>query len=148
MYMDLMLSGADMGAGYPSSPVSLSVEWAPGLTPVKVGDTTHVTISVAAQGPGLPANLFAPGFGVMFWVASGAATLMGGEGTIVGQPAGNRYDISMEAADGALANIIVRPDAAGTIVIDALIPACGEEPPKGRWCSQVDLAVPVEIIAE
>ena len=36
----------------------------------------------------------------------------------------------------------------GPVTIGAKIPACGEEPPKGRWCGQVDLAVPVEIIAE
>jgi hypothetical protein len=105
--------------------------------PVAAGDTCRVTIGVRnEQGDG-----WAQGFAVVFEVASGNATLMGGDGSTSAAAPGNRYDFS--GASGSV-SIIVRPNASGTITIDAFIPACGALG-TGRSCAEIDLATPIQI---
>jgi hypothetical protein len=132
---------ADRPGGYPSSPASLTLEYSPGAA-VAVGDTTHLTVSVHAQGPGT--QPYSPGMGVVFSVTSGNATLLGGEGTDPGEAPGNRYDVSMDAASGALAAIVVLITGPGPVTVDAKVPACGVEP-VGRWCGEVALGAAVVI---
>jgi hypothetical protein len=139
--LQLMFVEANLPGGYPSSPSALSLEDAPSAA-VAAGDTTHVTVSVHAQGPG--AAPFSSGFGVVFWVTSGNAALLGGEGTDPGEAPGNRYDVSMDAASGALANIVVLITGPGPVTVNAKVPACGVEP-VGRWCGEVALPAAVVI---
>jgi hypothetical protein len=133
--LKLIVAISDRPGGYPSQAGMLEVVSAP-TGSVAVGSTTHVTVSVNSASGGVP---YAPGFGVVFEVVSGNALLLGGDGTANGQPVGNRYDISMEAAAGARANIVVLVTGSGPISIGAKIPACGIAP-KGRWCGEVDSA--------
>jgi len=87
---------------------------------------------------------YAPGFGVVFTVVSGNAVLLGGDGTADSEAAGNRYQVSREAASGAKANIVVLVTGAGPVTIGAKIPGCGTAP-FGRWNDEVVLAPPVVI---
>jgi hypothetical protein len=137
-----MYAEAGRPSGFPSTPSSLTVSYEPGATVVAVGDTTHVTVSVHAQGPGT--ELYSPGFGVVFWVSSGSATLLGGEGTDSGEAAGNRYNVSMEASSGAPSNMVVRIDGPGPVTISAKVPGCGTGT-TGRWMSEVLLGGTVTI---
>jgi hypothetical protein len=50
----------------------------------------------------------------------------------------------MEAASGALANIVVLITGPGPVVVNAKVPACGVEP-VGRWCGEVGLGSAVVI---
>jgi hypothetical protein len=140
--LKIMIMEGGMPLGYQSSPVRLTLEDGPSALPLAVGDTTHLTVSAWAQGPS--DAKFTTGFAVMFWVESGAASLMGGEGTILGEMPGNRYDMTMDSESGAHATIYVRVDGPGPITIRAKIPACGETG-KGRWCDTVLLTDPVII---
>jgi hypothetical protein len=141
--MKLMVALADRPGGYDSTPTSLEIESTPG-SGIKVGDTTHITLSVH-NGYGLIP--YSSGIGVVYWVQSGSATLMGGEGTLDGGPAGNRYDFSMDSAGHAQSTIVVRVDAAGPIQINARIPVCGV-PTAGRWADEVLLAAPITITGQ
>jgi hypothetical protein len=143
--LDAMIAGVDRPAGFPSSPNHFQIEYAPGST-IKVGDTTHVTISI--HNNEIPSVPYCSGFGVVYWVQSGAATLLGGEGTADGQPAGNRYDFSMKSSEHALSTMVIRVDGAGPILINAKMPACGTTPPKGRWTDEIDLASPITITGQ
>jgi hypothetical protein len=133
--LKLIVAISDRPGGYPSQAGMLEVVSAP-TGSVAVGSTTHVTVSVNSASGGVP---YAPGFGVMFEVVSGNALLLGGDGTANGQPVGNRYDFSMEAAAGARANIVVLVTGPGPISIGAKVPACGIAP-NGRWNDLVDSA--------
>jgi hypothetical protein len=138
--LKLMIAGSEQPGGYPSQALSLEEVDAPSGS-VAEGSTTHVTLSVHSVSGDVP---YAPGYGVVFTVDSGNAMLLGGDGTADGEPAGNRYDISMEAAAGAQANIVVLITGPGPITIGARIPACGMAP-YGRWNDEVVLGPPVVI---
>jgi hypothetical protein len=138
---DEMFIGTERAGGYNSTPASLDVVDAPAES-VANGSTTHVTVSVGSQGGYEP---YSPGLGVVFQVVSGDAVLLGGDGTDYYTEGTNRYDISMEAAGGALANIVVliSPENVDPVTVTASIPGCGTYP-YGRWSYGVD-AVEVEI---
>ena len=87
------------------------------------------------------------GFAVVFWIESGAATLLGGEGTDLASAPDNRYDVAGLSATGALANVVIRVDAPGPITLRARIPACGTYP-NGRWLDEVLLNPPVVITGQ
>jgi len=140
--LQIMVALGDMSAGYASSPQELTVDATSGPTAVAVGSTTHVTLSVTSRGPGKVKH--SSGFGVVFWVESGNAILLGGEGSADGHPPSNRYDISMEAWTGGLSNIVIKVTGQGPVIIKAKIPACGW-PPFGRWAGEVKLDPPVVI---
>jgi hypothetical protein len=137
--LKLIVALAERPGGYPSQAGSLEVISAP-TGSVAVGSTTHVTVSVHSMSGGIP---YAPGFGVVFTISSGNAVLLGGDGTAVGQPAGNRYDFSMAASAGARANMVVLVTGPGPITINVKVPSCGISP-NGRWCAEV-LATPIAI---
>jgi hypothetical protein len=137
--LSLMVAGAERPGGYPSQASSLEVVAAP-TGSVAAGSTARVTVSVHSVSGTVP---YAPGYGVVFTV-SGNAVLLGGDGTADGEAAGNRYDISMEAAAGAQANIVVLITGPGAITIGAKVPGCGE-PPYGRWNHEVVLSPAVVI---
>ena len=59
-----------------------------------------------------------PGFGVVFSVSQGSATLYGGEGA--GTPVGSRYDLTYLNGE---ARIVLRVEAAGTIKVHVELPA-------------------------
>ena len=132
--LDAMIVGANRVAGYPSSPASLQVDSAP-TGSIAVGGTTHVTLSVHNAAGTIPHS---SGFGVVFFVASGPALLLGGDGTAQGEASGNRYDVSMESVPGAKANMVVLITGPGAVTIGAKIPACGSYP-NGRWCDEIVL---------
>jgi hypothetical protein len=138
--LSLMVAGAERPGGYPSQAAALEVVAAP-MGSVAEGSTTHVTVSVHSMSGDVP---YAPGYGVVFTVASGNAVLLGGDGTANGEAAGNRYDISMDAASGAKANIVVLVTGSGPITIGAKVPACGAAP-HGRWNDEVVLSPEVTI---
>jgi hypothetical protein len=138
--LKLMVAGSEQPGGYPSQALALEAVAAPSGS-VAVGSTTHVTLSVHSVSGTVP---YAPGYGVVFTVASGNAVLLGGDGIADGEPAGNRYDVSMEAASGAKANMVVLVTGPGSITIGAKIPACGVYP-IGRWNDEVVLSPAVVI---
>ena len=82
---------------------------------VAVGQT--VAIRVRLTKTGSPA-LARPGFGVVFSVIAGSATLLGGEGA--GVPAGSRYDLTNLNGE---ARIVLRVDAAVTIKVHVEVPS-------------------------
>jgi hypothetical protein len=123
-----------------SRPTSLEVLESPGAS-VEVGMTAHVTVSVMNWGD----IQYSPGFGVIFELlpaSIGAATLFGGEGS---DAPGARYDMSGAVEDQARTHIVIRIDSAGTIYLNARLPECGMES-SGRYCPELNLAEPVEII--
>jgi hypothetical protein len=130
-----MMVGNERLAGFPSSPAELAVVSSPAAG-IAVGATTHVTLSLH-NASGLEPH--GSGFGVVFWIdpaSPGAAALLGGEGTALGEPTGNRYDVAMEAAAGGRANIVLRITQPGAITIRAKVPVCGDYP-YGRWNDEV-----------
>jgi len=155
--LELMITQANMPAGYDGAPVNIGILYQPG-GPVAVGDTTHITLSV--ENDGAPAVDYSSGFAMVYWIESGSATLLGGEGEAFGEIAGNRYDMAGESSslapanivirvDGessslAPANIVIRVDGPGPITINAKIPACGT-PTTGRWADEVMLGSPIVI---
>jgi len=96
------------------SPTELSLVAPIGGATVSVGDTVRIKVK-------LTKDLTKPraGFGVVFTIVSGAGTLLGGEG-ISGS---GRYDLT--ALDG-VAQMVVRADAAGTILVHVELPYDGE----------------------
>jgi len=123
-----------------SRPTSLEVVESPGAS-VDVGATTHVTVSVMNGGD----IQYSPGHGVIFELlpaSTGAAILFGGEGS---DSPGNRYDLSGPIEDQGRTHIVLRIVSAGTLYLNARIPECGMES-SGRYCPELNLAEPVEII--
>ena len=145
--LDAMLVGTERLTGYPSSPTSLTLADSP-FTTVSVGETTHITVGVDNASSGV---INSGGFAVVFAVdgdsSTGAATLLGGEGTDLAGAGGNRYDMSGASASGGLANIVVRVESAGTIVIRVAIPGCGTYP-NGRWCDYIELIPAITITGQ
>ena len=88
-------------------------------SPVADGFTCHVTIGVL--GEHVAGDRYVSGFGVVFTVSSGSATLLGGDGS----DSGGRYDYSGPFDPFTPARIVIRIDSPGTIEIDAQVPACG-----------------------
>jgi hypothetical protein len=112
---------------------------------VEVGGTTHVTVKVKADDTAI--NLYQGGFAVVFEIdpsSTGSAVLLGGEGDELT----GRYDVSGPSApaDGGLATMHLKVTGAGTITINATIPACGTSG-IGRWCDEVTLSPPFTIAA-
>ena len=103
-----------------------------------------VTVSLENQSGLVPCS---GGFSVVFWVESGSATILGGEGTDLAGAAGNRYDVTGPSTDSAKANVVIRVDGVGPITIGAKVPACGVEP-NGRWCAETVLAPSVVITGQ
>jgi hypothetical protein len=141
VFLQLMIAGSERPGGYPSSPAALAV-LEPVAPAVAVGATTHLTLSLrGTSGPVAGTS----GFPVVFWIESGPATLWGGDGADPAGPAGNRYDVSARADEGAPVRIVIRVDGPGPVVLRARVPACGVAP-LGRWSNEIDLA-PVTINA-
>ncbi|MCP4659618.1 MAG: hypothetical protein GY856_29805, partial [bacterium] len=141
--LDVMFTGGDRASGYPSSPDALTVVSQPGGA-IAVGSTTHVTLSLENS------SVFVPhsgGFAVVFSISSGSATLLGGEGTDLAGPPGNRYDVTALSTASGQATIVIRVDGAGPITLSAKVPACGTEP-LGRWCEEVQLMPSIVITGE
>jgi hypothetical protein len=146
-YLKMMIAGGHVPSGYPSTPVELRVLEEPGSTIIAMGDTTRVIVSVRNRDQETANVPCSPGFAVVFWVSSGSATLLGGDGSDDNEAEGNRFDISGLDEDEAPASIVVRVDASGPITVQAKIPACGTEP-AGRWMDAVTLTNPIIINGE
>ena len=145
MDMDNIPSGVDLSiirnmlliASLPlveSRPTALDLYQAPGSS-VLVGRTCHLTVEV--RNTGGSAGNHTSGIGVIFEKVSGAgtATFLGGDGA---QSSTNkRYDLSGPIASSGRANIVLRIDSAGTIVIQARIPQDGDPGGKGRTTNEV-----------
>jgi hypothetical protein len=135
-----MIAGVQRPGGYPGCPNQLQTDFAPSVA-ISPGSTTHLVLSVHNGTGTVPHSC---GFGVVFTVASGPAVLLGGDGSYLGLPAGNRFSISRQRELGAPARIVVLVTGPGTVTISAQIPTCGNFP-YGRWCEPVLLATPITI---
>ena len=102
------------------TPTALALE--PPLPPatMQVGETVRIKVKLTND-KGNPSA----GFGVVFDVVSGSATLLGGEGGPVTPEysSASRWDLT--ALDG-IAQMVVRADAAGPIVIHTELPYDGD----------------------
>jgi hypothetical protein len=105
---------------------------------VEVGSTTHVTVKVRADVTAI--NLYQGSFAVVFEIdpsSTGSAVLLGGEGyELTG-----RYDVSGPSApvDGGFSIMHLKITGAGSIIVNATIPACGTSG-IGRWCDEITLS--------
>ena len=110
-YLQLMLSGNVVSPlGWPTT---LSQELPAGVPAIQVGQTVAIKVRLTTLG-----GLERPGFGVVFSVSQGLATLFGGEGP--GGGPGSRYDLT--DANGE-ARIVLQVDAAETILVHVEMPA-------------------------
>jgi hypothetical protein len=110
-YLRLILSGSVISpTGWPTT---LSQETPVGIPSVAVGHTVAIRVRLHSSG-----NTARPGFGVVFSVSQGTATLYGGEGA--GIPVGSRYDLTTLAGE---ARIVLRVDAAVTIKVHVEVPS-------------------------
>jgi alpha-tubulin suppressor-like RCC1 family protein len=135
-----------------NAPVGLVISRAVGLEKVyepaaaiEVGGTTHVTVKVRADNTAI--NLYQGSFAVVFEIdpsSTGSAVLLGGEGV----EAAGRYDVSGYSAqvDGGFATMHFKITGAGTITVNARVPACGTSG-VGRWCNEVVLSPALTITA-
>jgi hypothetical protein len=104
-----VLGGAmtDFIAGSPTE--IMKVEPADGVT-VAEGETVAVRVRLSKD-----LAVARPGFGIVFRVVSGSATLFGGEGTA----SGGRYDLTDLNGE---ARMVLRVDAAGAIEVEVELP--------------------------
>jgi len=111
--LTLLLSGNTLRpAGWPTT---LDQETPTGIPLAPVGQTVAIRVRLTKSGS--PA-LARPGFGVVFSVSEGTATLYGGEGA--GPTPGSRYDLTNLNGE---ARIVLRVDAAVTIKVHVELPS-------------------------
>ena len=109
--LTLALSGnAISPAGWPTALTKLLPSGSPSLA---VGSTVAIKVKLTAAG-----DLPRPGFGVVFKVVSGSATLYGGNGAA--SPPGARYALTNSAGE---ARIVAKVTAVGPINVQAELPA-------------------------
>ena len=106
-----MLSGTVRTPG--GWPTDLAQELPAGVPEVEVGGTVAIRVKLTTTGA-----LERPGFGVVFKVVLGSATLYGGEG--VGAEPGSRYDLTNSAGE---ARMVLQVTGTGTIRVHVELPA-------------------------
>jgi hypothetical protein len=131
-YLQQMLSGNVVSPlGWPTD---LSQELPVGVPSIQVGHTVAIEVKLTTIG-----GLERPGFGVVFSVSQGSATLLGGEGWAVDYPAGSRYDLT--DANGE-ARMVLKVGAPGTVLIHVEMPAAD---PVHDLMSGAAVALPSEV---
>jgi hypothetical protein len=114
---------------------------------VVVGGTAHVTVKV--HNSRTDNVIYQAGFSVLFSVnpsSTGSAVLLGGDGHYNKGPADNRFSVSHDSSktDGGHANIAMKITGPGTIIIDAVVPQCGDTTgDTGKWVDDIVLSPPI-----
>ncbi len=110
-YIQLMLSGNVVSPlGWPTD---LSQALPVGVPAIQVGHTVAIKVKLTTHG-----GLERPGFGVVFRVSQGSATLYGGEGW--GPEPASRYDLTNSAGQ---ARMVLQVNGTGTIRVHVDLPA-------------------------
>ena len=107
-----MLSGNQVSPeGWPTD-LTQELPMPPDIPSVKVGSTVAIQVRLTNSG------FERPGFGVVFSVSQGSATLYGGEGA--GVAPGSRNDLTNLNGE---ARMVIKVDAAETIRVQVEVPA-------------------------